>query len=167
MDGLLSSMCAAALKPITADGSCGAGWLAGRERTEAGGRSVAQLAAEDPQPLSLCLLRRGQWDKRPLQITRDEQRRRFYWTLRRFFLHFLPEVHLGQGIERTCSQKQTKKISHILTFVALFADRMKKYLNSLEKLPLRICLSLIPIVEIDYYREPFFRAHQWHVCRME
>lgn len=83
------------------------------------------------------------------------------------FLHFLPQVHLGQGIERTCSQKQTKKISHILTFAALFADRMKKYLNSLERLPLRICLSLIPIVEIDYYREPFFRAHQWHICRME
>lgn len=107
-----SPACVRPLKPITADGSCGAGWLAGRGRTEAGGRSVAQLAAEDPQPLSRCLLRRGQWDKRPLQITRDEQRRRFYWTSRRFFTFFcLKFIWVKELKEHAPKNKQKKSLT--------------------------------------------------------
>lgn len=79
-----SPACVQPLKPITADGSCGADWR-DRGGTEAGGRSVAQLATEDAQPLSALSEQR---DERSLQITKDK-RQRFYWTPCCLFLFIL------------------------------------------------------------------------------
>lgn len=128
MDGLLSSMCAAAQayygRRLL---RCR---LAGGTGEDGGGgtvcRSAGRPGSSTAVPLSASKRTVGQASAANYKGRATPA---FLLDVATVFYIFLPQVHLGQGIERTCSQKQTKKNLSHLDFCSFICRQDEKIIS--------------------------------------